>query len=59
MERFIESLLGWQRPEWPLLPYSAAAFQWMSPITIFLLAAVHKDVTKMARRQCTAGAARG
>src|SRR5208282_57196 len=44
MERFIESLLGWKRPERPLLPYSAAASQWMSSIEIFSLTTDHKAV---------------
>jgi len=57
MERFIESLLGWKRPERPLLPYSAAASQWMSSIEIFSLTTDHKAVMRLARRQCAAGRA--
>jgi hypothetical protein len=53
-ERFIEILQGWQRPERPLLPSTFQAFEWMSRIKFFALAAVHKAVMRTNRRTSAA-----
>jgi hypothetical protein len=46
VERFIETLLGLQRSQWPLLPSTSQAFEWMSQIKFFVLAALHKAVMR-------------
>jgi hypothetical protein len=50
VERFIETRLGSQRSQWPLLPSTFQAFEWMSRIKFFALAAVHKAVMRTNRR---------
>jgi hypothetical protein len=53
-ERFIEILQGWQRPHRPLLHSTFLAFEWMWRIKFFVLAALHKAVTRTNRRTSAA-----
>jgi hypothetical protein len=60
--RFIETLLGLQRSQWPLLPSTSQAFEWMSRSKFFALVTLHKAVMRTNpanKRSLLAAAVRG
>jgi len=60
--RFIETLLGLQRSQWPLLPSTSQAFEWMWRSKFFALVVLHKFVMRTNpanKRSLLAAAVRG